>query len=139
MVEGSNLIVELGILLIVAAVISYIAKKFKQPLILAYIAAGLLLGIFFADSIVGLDQVKTLSQLGIVFLLFMVGLELNFKDIKHLAKPSILIGLGQLIFTFGIGFFILKLLNFGLVPSLYIAIALTFSSTIIVMIGIEHY
>jgi len=128
MIEASSsLIVNIGILIIVAAVISYIAKKLGQPLILAYILAGILLGLFFADSIGSLEQVKVLSQLGIVFLLFMVGLELSFGELKNIAKSSLIVGLGQLIFTFGIGFWISTLLGFGVVASFYISMQYIFT------------
>ncbi len=129
----SNIIVDLGLLLIIAAILSFIASKLKQPLILAYIIAGLFLGAFLPDIISNFENVNLLSQLGIAFLLFLVGLELSFEDIKHLAKVSLYVGIGQVIFTFIVGYILLELLGYGLVESMYIAIALTFSSTIIVL------
>lgn len=130
---ASNIIVDIGILLIIATFLSYIASKLKQPMILAYIIAGLLLGSFLPDLIGNVDTVNVLSQLGIAFLLFLIGLELSFDDIKHIAKVSFFVGIGQVIFTFVIGYFILRLMDYTVVESVYIAIALTFSSTIIVL------
>lgn len=129
----SNIIVDIGLLLIIATLLSYIANKLKQPMILAYIISGLLLGLFLPDIISNYDSVNLLSQLGIAFLLFLVGLELSFSDIKHIAKVSMVVGVGQVIFTFVIGYFILRFLDYGVVESVYIATALTFSSTIIVL------
>ncbi|MEK6856906.1 MAG: cation:proton antiporter, partial [Nanoarchaeota archaeon] len=73
------------------------------------------------------------SQIGIAFLLFIVGLSLNPKVIKEVGKASLITGVGQVVFTSIIGFFIARFLGFETVTALYIAIALTFSSTIIIM------
>src|SRR5690606_8117111 len=73
------------------------------------------------------------SEIGIAILLFMVGIHLNPKIIKDVGKISLITGLGQVIFTSIIGFIILLALSFTFIESLYVAIALTFSSTIIIM------
>ncbi len=133
MIGSSNIIIDLGLLLIIATILSFIANKLKQPLILAYIVAGLLLGGFLSNQILDFDNINLLAQLGIAFLLFMVGLELNFNDLKHIARVSFYVGIGQVVFTFIIGYFLLRVLNYNVVESLYISIALTFSSTIIIL------
>ena len=74
----------------------------------------------------------TLSQFGIAFLLFIAGLSLNPKVFKSVGRTSVITGTGQIIFTSLIGFFIAKLFGFSDIASLYISIALTFSSTIII-------
>jgi Kef-type K+ transport system membrane component KefB len=74
-----------------------------------------------------------LSELGIAVLLFLVGLKLDVKLIRSLGVVALSTGLGQVAFTAGIGFLICLLLGFAPVPSLYIAVALTFSSTIIIV------
>ncbi len=132
MVEATILF-DVGLLLVIATLLSYIASKLKQPLILAYIMTGLLLAVFLRGFIGSLENVRALSQLGIAFLLFLVGLELNFKEIKHIARASFYVGVGQIVFTFVIGFFLIRLLRYSLVESLYVSIALTFSSTIIIL------
>src|SRR5690606_26059554 len=75
----------------------------------------------------------TLAQFGIIFLLFLVGLSLNISHIKHIGKVSTITGLAQVVFTATIGYGILRLLGFTSMPALYMALALTFSSTIIMV------
>jgi Kef-type K+ transport system membrane component KefB len=78
-------------------------------------------------------MVAALSHFGIVFLLFIAGLSLNPRVLKSVGKVSLITGVGQVLFTTFIGFFIAKLLGFSDIAALYIAIALTFSSTIIIV------
>ncbi len=75
----------------------------------------------------------TFSQLGVALLLFTVGLQLNPRVIKEVGKASLITGIGQVVFTSTIGFLIAFFLGFSVTSSIYIAIALTFSSTIIIM------
>ncbi|MBA3064321.1 sodium:proton exchanger, partial [Candidatus Woesearchaeota archaeon] len=79
------------------------------------------------------EAIATFAHIGIAFLLFVVGLNLNPRIIKDVGKVSLITGVGQVIFTSVIGFFIGRLLGFSTIVSMYIAIALTFSSTIIIM------
>ena len=78
------------------------------------------------------DIISTLSQLGIALLLFMVGINLNPKVIKEVGPVSLITGIGQFIFTSLIGYFIGLALGFSPLTSIYIAAALSFSSTIVV-------
>ena len=126
-------IFELATVILVAACLSMLARFFRQPLILAYLATGILIGSFSFFNIINLDIFYIFSDLGIMFLLFLVGLEMNITSIKLSGKTSLIVGLGQIIFTFGIGFFIATLFNFNYLQAAYIAIALTFSSTIIIV------
>lgn len=105
----------------------------RQPIVIAYLATGLLLGGLGIYQISNHQAFSTFADLGVMFLLFLVGLELNYTSIKTVGKTSLLLGLGQIIFTFGIGFIIALLFHFSAISSAYIAIALTFSSTIIVV------
>ena len=122
-----------SLILIVASVIAYFVRLIKQPLILAYIFTGIILSQFLAGSS-SIETIRFFSELGIAFLLFLVGIELSFKDVKHVGRTSLITGIGQIIFTFIIGYLITKyLLNFSVIESVYISIALTFSSTIIIV------
>lgn len=125
--------VQISALLVVAVVISIIMRLLKQPLIIGYILAGLLVGPSFFGLIDSADSLETFSSFGIALLLFIVGLGLNPKIIKEVGKVSLLTGLGQVIFTTIIGFVLVYSLGYGAIGSLYVAIALTFSSTIIIL------
>lgn len=125
---------ELAILLVLASVLGILFRFLKQPLVLAYLVTGILIGTFGFLNLRNGELIETFSALGIMFLLFLVGMEMDYSSIKKTGKVSLAIGLGQVIFTaiggFLIGYF---LFNFDFLSSLYIAIALTFSSTVIIV------
>ncbi len=125
--------IQLAVILSVAFIVSYVIKLFKQPVIVGYILAGIIISPFILKAGASTELINTFSQFGIAFLLFIVGLHLNPRIIREIGTSSLLIGLGQMILTFGLGFGISFLLGFNLVTGIYIGIALAFSSTIIIM------
>ncbi|MDP3015095.1 MAG: cation:proton antiporter [bacterium] len=124
---------ELAIVILIAAGLGIISRQLKQPIILAYIFTGIIIGIFGFFHLDNKELFKTFSELGIMFLLFLVGLEINYSSLRLVGKISLIAGIGQIIFTALIGFFIATFFNFNYIQSAYIAIALTFSSTIIIV------
>lgn len=126
-------VTELTILLCITALVSLLVVKARQPIIIGYIAAGILLGPQFLGWLESTHQLQTLSQMGIVLLLFIVGLHLNPQVLKEVGRAALLTGIGQVIFTSAIGFFLTLATGYNVISSLFIAIAITFSSTIIIM------
>lgn len=124
---------ELSIIIIIAVLVSWLMRTLRQPIIIGHIITGILAGPLVFNVVKSTDVVATLSQFGIVFLLFIAGLSLNPKVLKGVGKVSIITGLGQILFTTAVGFLIARMLGFPDITSLYIAIALTFSSTIIII------
>ncbi len=124
---------QLSLLLLVVLGVSFIARILRQPLIIGYIFAGILVGPFFLNILQGNEIVYAFSEIGIAFLLFIVGLHMSPRVIKEVGKISLITGAGQVIFTSLIGYFIAVLLGFPPITAIYIALALTFSSTIIIM------
>lgn len=125
---------ELAILLVIASVLGLLFRAFKQPLVLAYLVTGILVGTFGFLNLKDGELIETFSALGIMFLLFLVGMEMDYTSIKKTGKVSLAIGLGQVIFTATGGFLIGYLFfNFDVLSSIYIAVALTFSSTVIII------
>jgi Kef-type K+ transport system membrane component KefB len=125
-------IFELAFLIVLSAGLGILAKILRQPLIIAYLISGIIIsytGIINANN----ETFRLFADLGIVFLLFLIGLEINYDSLRMIGKPAIILGLGQIIFTFVGGFFIAKFLGFNSIASSYISIALTFSSTIIIV------
>ena len=123
-----------SLIIAAAAALGAVARNFKQPLVLAYILVGIVvasLGIFQGGEIDG--TIEFLAELGIAFLLFLIGLELKIDEVRHLGRIAFITGLGQILFTGALGFGLSKLLGFENLEGLYIALALTFSSTIIVV------
>ncbi len=125
--------VKLSIILVVALAVSIIVRFMKQPMIIGYIITGILVSPYFFGFAAEADIIKTFSHIGIAGLLFIMGLNLNPKVIKEVGKVSLVTGIGQIIFTFAVGFLICATLGFSYVESAYIAMALSFSSTIILM------
>lgn len=128
-----EIFLEISIVIAITVVIAGILRLFKQPLIVSYILTGILVGPSFLNLISSTETINTLSHIGISLLLFTVGLSLNPKIIKQVGKVSLVTGVGQVLFTSIIGFFIATALGFATITAIYIAIALTFSSTIIIM------
>ncbi len=130
---GLNTFLEISIILTIATILALILQYLKQPIIISYILTGILVSPYFFNIVKSTDAIATFSHIGVALLLFLVGLNLNPKIIKEVGKVSLITGIGQVIFTSTIGYFIGILLGFSKITSLYIAIALTFSSTIIIM------
>lgn len=124
---------EVAVLLVLAAVIGFVGIILRQPLIVSFIAVGLVAGPSLLDVVRSDEQIHLLSELGIAVLLFLVGIKLDVKLIRSLGAVSLTTGLGQVAFTSIFGLLIGLALGFDPVPSLYIAVALTFSSTIIIV------
>ncbi|OGY98606.1 MAG: hypothetical protein A2855_02025 [Candidatus Liptonbacteria bacterium RIFCSPHIGHO2_01_FULL_57_28] len=110
-----------------------IAKFLRQPIIVAYIFAGIVAGPLFLNLVHGEREIfHIFSQLGVILLLFMIGLSLNFNYLRRIGKVAVAGGLAQVIFTGVIGMGILRAMGFAFMPALYLAVAITFSSTIII-------
>jgi Kef-type K+ transport system membrane component KefB/Trk K+ transport system NAD-binding subunit len=126
--------IQLAVILFAAFVVSYLVKALKQPIIIGYILAGVIVSPFLIKAGASTELIKIFSDFGIAFLLFIVGLHLNPKVIKEIGVSSLVVGLGQIILTFGATFGISKyLLGVDTITAIYFGIALAFSSTIIIM------
>ncbi|OIO80836.1 hypothetical protein AUJ84_02525 [Candidatus Pacearchaeota archaeon CG1_02_32_132] len=129
-VEG--IFFELSIIIIVAVAAAAVVKILRQPLLIGYIVTGILVGSSFLNLTRSFETIEIFSQLGITFLLFIVGLNLNPRVIKEVGKVSLVTGIGQVAFTSILGFGIAQALGFSTSTSLYVSLAFTFSSTIII-------
>jgi Kef-type K+ transport system membrane component KefB len=124
---------EFAAILFITAIVSLIGRFLKQPLVVSFIAVGILVGPFGFDLVKSIEQIYLLSELGIAVLLFVVGLKLDLSLVRSIGKVATLTGLGQIVFTSAFGYIIGLYLGYSHLVSLYIAIALTFSSTIIIV------
>lgn len=125
--------IEVSVILGIATLIAWIMQLLRQPLILGHIITGIIAGPLLFNVVKSSDLLDIFSKIGITALLFIVGLSLNPRMIREVGKVSVYAGVGQVVFTVLFGFLITYGFGFDWVSSLYIAIALTFSSTIIVM------
>ena len=124
---------EIVALLVLAAAVGFIGVLLRQPLIVSFIAAGILAGPSALDIVHSTEQIELLAALGIALLLFLVGLKLDLKLVRTLGVVAMMTGLGQVAFTSLFGFLLGLALGLDAVTSLYVAVALTFSSTIIII------
>lgn len=124
---------QLAIIFIFSFLGALIFRILRQPLIISYLLTGFLLSIFFLKSLEAKNLISVFTDLGIAFLLFIVGLELKLKTLREIGLPSIIIGSSQEFLTILAGFLIAKLLGFSLIPALYLGAALSYSSTIIMV------
>ena len=129
----SHVFYEMAALLVLAAGVGFVGLLLRQPLIVSFIAVGILAG----PSVLGIAQseaqIDFLAELGIAVLLFLVGLKLDIGLVRNLGAVALVTGLGQIAFTTAFGFLIGLALGLDPLTSIYVAIALTFSSTIIIV------
>ena len=129
-----NILFDIGLILIFAAIVAYIAKAIKQPLIPAYIIAGLILGPLALGIIHDSEIIRTIAEIGIIFLLFIVGIEMDLNKLKSVGWTTIIVGTLQVVLTFIAGYLIsLYALGFDPLNSVYAGLVLAFSSTMIVI------
>lgn len=128
-----DIFAEIGVLIAIATIVALVMRMLHQPLIVGHIITGFLVGSYALGLFENIETFELFSQLGISFLLFTVGLSLSPKVFRNYGWVSITTGFGQVILTGGVGVIICMFLGFGWIPSLYVGIALAFSSTVIVL------
>jgi Kef-type K+ transport system membrane component KefB/voltage-gated potassium channel Kch len=124
---------EIAVLILVAALVGLAGLVLRQPLIVAFIAVGILAGPDVLGLVSRADYIGIMAEMSIAVLLFLVGLKLDLKLVRTLGPVALATGLGQVTFTAVFGFLICLAMGIDWVASLYVAIALTFSSTIIIV------
>jgi Kef-type K+ transport system membrane component KefB len=131
--HGGGVFAEVALLVILAAGMGFLGLMLRQPLVVAFIATGILAGPGALGLVSSPEFVTTLAQVSIAVLLFLVGLKLDLGLVRSLGKVAVATGLGQVGFTAAFGFALCAALGIDAVTSAYIAVALTFSSTIIIV------
>ena len=129
----NDVFLELSLVIIVVLAISTVMRLLKQPLLIGYILAGVLVGPLILNIVHTSDTLDIFAHFGIALLLFIIGLGLSPKVIKEVGKTATLTGVAQVIFTTGVGWLIIVGLGYSPLVALYVAVALAFSSTIIVL------
>lgn len=129
-----NLFLNISVLFGITISIAFVMRMLKQPLVVAYITAGLIAGPLFLHRLPGLENsFESFSQFGIVLLLFLVGLSLNFEYIKRVGKQVLIGGTVQFLVTALAGYGVMRWFGFSTLAALFVAVAITFSSTIIIV------
>lgn len=124
---------EFALLLLMSSAAGAFFLWLRQPVLIAYIVIGIVAGPAVLGVVSAHDQIDLLAQIGVAVLLFVVGLKLDLQHIRHIGPVALATGLGQLTFTIIIGFLIILAMGKGWMEAVYVAVALTFSSTIIIV------
>ncbi len=133
MFSFGNVFSEIACILAIATAVGGLALWLRQPLIMAFIIVGILIGPAGLRLVSANEEVELLAELGIALLLFVVGLKLDPHEIQSVGPVAIIAGMGQILITGGLGYLIAIFLGFQTIYAFYIGLSLTFSSTIIVV------
>lgn len=134
----ANVVNSVGTAILAATIMAFIGHTFRQPLLLAYIAAGILIGPRIGLGLIqDMNDIETISHFGLILLLFLIGLEIDIKKLRESGKSLVISGLSQFPITvlMGLGFFILIGYTFGSgrYDLIYLAVCCGLSSTAIVV------
>lgn len=129
----NSLFLQLAIVLGLASGIGLVIRLLKLPLLVAYLLAGVGLSLLRVFDLTNSYALTFLPEIGIAFVLFFIGMELDIKEIKQLGKPILVAGLGQILLSIAGGFALAALLGFKQTESLLMGVGLSFSSTIVVI------
>jgi len=130
-----NLISDLGLILVTAAIAVLIFRLLKQPLVLGYLVAGFLAGseFDFFPTVKDMNSVKVWAEIGVIFLLFSLGLEFSFKKLMKVGGTASITALTQIISMVALGYFVGQLMDWGKMNSLFLGVILSISSTTIIL------
>ena len=130
-----NLISDLGLILVTAAIAVILFRKLKQPLVLGYLVAGFLASsqFDFFPTVKDMDSVKVWAEIGVIFLLFSLGLEFSFKKLMKVGGTASITAIIQIVGMVIIGYFIGQLMDWGKMNSLFLGVILSISSTTIIL------
>ena len=127
------LMFEIGIMIIIAGILGFLFRLAKQPLIPAYIIAGIILGPLSVGLIQNVEVLRVLSEIGIAFLVFYAGTEIDIGKLREVGKAATLGGIFQILLLFGAGFLVSTWLGFAGRAPIYIGLVVAFSSTMVVL------
>lgn len=124
---------ELTLVIVIAVAVSLVMRALKQPLMIGHIITGILVGPAVFNIVRSTETIHIFAEFGIALLLFIIGLGLNIRVIKDIGKVALLASLAQVVFVGGATYAVATIIGYGHTVSLFIALALSLSSTIIVL------
>ena len=130
-----DLISDLGLILITAAIAVLLFKILKQPLVLGYLVAGFVAGnkFDFFPTVKDMHSVEVWAEIGVIFLLFSLGLEFSFKKLMKVGGTASITAFTQIIFMVTVGFFVGQLMGWNKMNSIFLGVILSISSTTIIL------
>ena len=137
----SNFIVQdFAVIMIVAAIMLIITYKLRQPMVIGYILAGMVIGPYTPPFtlIQSVETVNVFAELGIIMLLFVIGTEFPIAKLKSVSKTSVIVGIPESLGTLLIVFLIAQTLGFSFFDSIFIALAMSITSTVVTIKILEE-
>ncbi|WP_394741774.1 cation:proton antiporter [Natronococcus roseus] len=124
---------DFAIIIVVATAVGLIARQTGQPTIIAYILTGIILGPVMFDVVTDEGLVDLMAELGLGFLLFLLGMKMRFEDIREILRPITNVAIGQTVLQTALAFLVALVLGFGTTEVLVIALATVFGATPIIV------
>ena len=139
-IEIGQVIQDFAVIMIVASVMALISYKLKQPLVIGYIIAGIIIGPHTPpfSLIRNLDILNLFAEIGVILLLFVVGMEFPIEKLRSIGRKALVIAMTEAFGTFAIGFVVAQSLHYSVYNSLFLALAVSVTSTVIVMRILEE-
>lgn len=139
-VEIGPILQDFTIIMVVASIMAMISYKLKQPMVIGYIIAGMIIGPYTPpfSLILNFDILNLFAEIGVILLLFVVGQEFPIEKLKKIGKKASVIAFSEGLGTFAIGYFVCQALNYSVSDSLFLALAISVTSTVIVMRILEE-
>src|SRR5688500_11320174 len=130
-----HLITDLGLILAVAGITTLIFRKIRQPVVLGYIIAGFLVGphVSLLPTVVDSAGIQTWSEIGVIFLLFSLGLEFRFRKLVKVGGSASITAFVEIVLMLGIGFLAGHFLGWSMMDSIFLGAILSMSSTTIII------
>src|SRR5688572_11416034 len=132
-----HVVLDLAICIVAAWILGVIAQAFRQPLLLAYLVAGVIIGPVGLKLVSERESVETISELGLLLLLFLIGLEIDLKKIISTGRLIVITSLAQIIGCIGLGILLFRLAGFPFggryLDAFYLAVGVALSSTVIIV------
>jgi monovalent cation:H+ antiporter-2, CPA2 family len=135
-----SLIQDFAVIMIVAALMLVITHRLKQPMVIGYILAGMIIGPYTPpfSLIQNVNSLNTFAELGIIMLLFVIGTEFPIAKLRSVGRISIIVALPESIGTLVIVFFVAQALAFSFFDSLFLALAMSITSTVVTVRVLEE-
>jgi CPA2 family monovalent cation:H+ antiporter-2 len=139
-VEIGPVLQDFTIIMITASIMAMVSYKLKQPMVIGYIIAGMIIGPFTPpfSLIRNFDILNLFAEIGVILLLFVVGMEFPIAKLRKIGKRALVIAMSEALGTFTIGYLVCQALNYSLYDSLFLALAISVTSTVIVMRILEE-
>jgi CPA2 family monovalent cation:H+ antiporter-2 len=139
-IEIGQIVQDFAVIMIVASAMALISFKLKQPMVIGYIGAGIIIGPYTPpfSFILNVEVLNLFAEIGIILLLFVVGMEFPIEKLKSIGRKAFVIAITEAFGTFSAGYITGQALNFSFFDSLFVALAISVTSNVIVMRVLEE-